>query len=1454
MSDTNRTYRIKADVLNEQSISLNLNQDYESFDILSVNISQKDLYKLHSADYGVIVGRVVANGNFGIPNAKISIFIPRDADFNVTSELESLYPYILSTAKNSKNVRYNLLPDEKVSDCHQVVGTFPNKTYLLSNDVLMDVFDKYYRFTCRTNNSGDYVICGVPVGNHTLHMDLDLSDCGILSQRPRDFVYKGYTIEQFENPNKFREGTEYDTLSQVFTQDQVVNVIPFWGNTEEGEQIGITRADISVAFKFEPTCVFIGSLVSDNASNGISRKCVPTNTMGAMDELVTGEGTIEMIRKTPGGAVEEFQIKGTQLINENGVWCYQIPMNLDYMMTDEYGNMVPTDDPEKGIPTRTRVRFRMSMQDNEANTDNYFRCKVLVPNRNSLGDMGFGPDYDFGTNTREESFRDLFWNYVYSVKSYIPRIQKTSSAKSERFTGIKHTNIYGNNNPMPYNNIRIRIPFMFTLLCSLIKTYISLTYFMNRVIAYLFMLLAGMHRLFGTKPTILFGKIQVPNWYDLEMFLNCRASFITIGDGLCPEMEGWYFAPVSQEALDKSSGVDYGDIESATLLNSTFNSLAGNKCTNDQGEDIEEKYNKHKNDWITLQAVSRTNGKPSSTNRTENGIVVSGITDRGPAQGSNSSEASSEDRYDKTSTDYNNRDENDNSTVCLTTNVDYLLSCVEMHLAEEYRVINFDFYNDWVNGTIYVPRFMRYVKPKRTYLWGRIKYKEKIRGCMDDTTIFSSSRKYFQQCAIRYDVKQDGRIQIGSQNVGCVGTDSKNKTKMKCHTKKGSDYVKIFKSRGGIVKDKKTIIGQSVYYMKPYDSTFTGIKTLVNDMWVDQPGSYYYLYATDLILLGSLNDCDSNGVPQLFRYLSSSSYVMPTNLALTTMNEEAYIYTTSGGTLCKQENKDGKATKENFGFEGISVAPLTYQAESAATANSDDPIEIGEGDDAVPVTEAAGIAWNYAGPDQEIILDSKNLSESSLLYNPGGHFLGISCTESQTTLKSCINLQRICEFGSTMSMRKEIVTKVSGSTNGGVEFSYSYIVPNGIISGDEIVATDPRAMFATMNSRILLTSGRTNEVGYPLYSLDYLRPTGFDGILSNKIKSSLFNRLIETSSFTYEGGSANTDYYSASQSYMRVLEFKNNDYVKFRYGTDVVNDIKKRFIGSNGTTLPQYENSFYFFFGLRNGSTALDEFNKQFYSQCEGNILYKEPKLDVKTSFTFESGGTININVINFGRSTTQLKYQVIFGNVEILSAGTGERSVSFDGLGPGVYDIKVTDVTDGDGGEYLEGKAYVGVDLIQFDVTPVEPMTSDRNVFDSGVTQYSGRTGGYLLFDHAVTINGKYYNLSNAHMDDGGDIVYWRVRAGSDFSIRLEGFSDVLPFVNENGDEKFMVFKDTGDTISIYLKYGNDGNSEFLVYTHTFTDNSDMYIDFGDDLVYRNNNESGSFSGLTFNNWTRPV
>jgi hypothetical protein len=132
MSEINKTYRIRTDVgrnSNEKYITLdtNLVQDYDVFDILSVKINSVDTYKLHNANYGVVVGRVLANNGFGVPNAKISIFIPYDTENG--ERVRELYPFSSTASRNKDGVRYNLLPDDKVSDCHQVVGTFPSKQY-----------------------------------------------------------------------------------------------------------------------------------------------------------------------------------------------------------------------------------------------------------------------------------------------------------------------------------------------------------------------------------------------------------------------------------------------------------------------------------------------------------------------------------------------------------------------------------------------------------------------------------------------------------------------------------------------------------------------------------------------------------------------------------------------------------------------------------------------------------------------------------------------------------------------------------------------------------------------------------------------------------------------------------------------------------------------------------------------------------------------------------------------------------------------------------------------------------------------------------------------------------------------------------------------------------------------------------------------------------------------------
>ena len=1236
--DDNKTYRIRTKVGGSEpyNLSVALEQEYTTFDVLSMKITDSDSYRLHNSAYGVIVGRVNANGGFGVPNAKISLFV--EMDYADGDDIREIYPYVAVGSRNGDGIRYNLLPDNKVDDCHQVIGTMPNKTYLLENDVLMEVFDKYYKFTTRTNGSGDYMLCGVPVGSYTLHMDLDLSDCGILSQRPRDFVYKGYTIEQFENPNQFKVSTELDSLSQVISQDTTVTVNPFWGSSENGDTIGITRADIDVPFKFEPTCVFMGSVVSDAASNGVSKECIPTDNMGAMDEMVTGEGTIEMIRKTPGGDVESFEVKGTQLINADGVWCYQIPMNLDYMVTDEYGNMVPTDNPEKGVATRTRVRFRVSLQESSDSLDGYYRAKVLVPNNPQLTETGHEEyDYNFGTYTRDDSYRDLFWNNVYSVKSYIPRFGKSLRWKTEKFSGIKHCNIHGNNNPIPYDNIRIKLPFMFTLLCALIKAYIRIVGFIN-------MFKNLLLRVPIVRKRMAKGKAK-PGKDNNE-----PGKYVLIADGLCPDLEGWYFAP---KAIPKRKRRKW-----------------------------------HKQYWKnTFKFISGTGG---------------------------GSEDGDADFNDNQSIDYNEGQSNDTAdSVCLTANIDYLLACIEMNLAQEYKVINFDFYNDWINGTLYIPRWKRYIKRKRSFwIFGR--KIEKVRGCMDNPKIFSKTRRYMQLCSLKYrETLADDYSAIYSK----VSFDKSNKY----HKKHGRGLASIFGKNGGLVHEEKTMQNQYVYYLKPCD--WRGTTKKVN------------LFATDVILLGSLNTCDKHGIPQMFKFLSSSSYKMPTNLALTNMDTDGPLYATKDGTTCSGQNSFGNTGIRMVNGDGENT---TLTNEVLYYKGTDGAIVYGEDDeyidysDTMPITEAAGISWNYSGPGQ-----GKNNSDK--MYYPGGHFLGISCVNSQTNIKSCINLGRICEIGTTMSERKEIVRRVAGKADGtGDSIQYTYNVPTGFISKDEVIEADARAMFATLNHRRLIATKLDATTGYYTYDMDYLRPEGFNGEMRDvvfNIKNSPYNAAVQTEdevlpNVSVAGGRDDYDPEAFRNTQRRTLEYPVSSYYLFRFGLTnddiykgrITENQKRRFLRNDGSSmyLPQYENSFYFYFGLKDGATALDEFNKQFFSTCaHESTIRRTETLSVESS----SNAATLVGEITIDMEGLMPPYSIKVLNsdgVDITNGKFSEYDEAILVLGVGFGDYTVV-VEDGKGISYSES-INVGKDSIAGDMKPYH--FNMESPVSSGQWYYGGFIG----------------------------------------------------------------------------------------------------------------------------------
>ena len=74
-----KSYRIRTAPGTDKNIRVNINQDFDFLEILSLKLRQEDVYTRFCADYGVVAGRVIVNGGYGVPNANVSIFVPLDA-------------------------------------------------------------------------------------------------------------------------------------------------------------------------------------------------------------------------------------------------------------------------------------------------------------------------------------------------------------------------------------------------------------------------------------------------------------------------------------------------------------------------------------------------------------------------------------------------------------------------------------------------------------------------------------------------------------------------------------------------------------------------------------------------------------------------------------------------------------------------------------------------------------------------------------------------------------------------------------------------------------------------------------------------------------------------------------------------------------------------------------------------------------------------------------------------------------------------------------------------------------------------------------------------------------------------------------------------------------------------------------------------------------------------------
>jgi hypothetical protein len=398
----------------DKVLQVKLDQDFDTLEILSLAIFPNDVYLRNCATFGTICGRVFCNRGLGLPNARVSIFIPIEEVDESNPLISSVYPYKSFEDFNEDGYKFNLLPYSQSHSGHVPVGTFPDRVDALTDPTVVEIYDKYYKFTSKTNDSGDYMIFGIPIGEYDIIMQVDLSDIGEFSLLPQDLLRMGLANESQLDGTRFKFSENYSELPQIVTLKKVVQIAPFYGQKDICDHY-ITRADFDLTseagIELKPTAVFMGSVISSENRKKLKRNCRVPAKQGWLCNLVAGPGQIETVRHTifsdnQGRPIlEEFRLENDgKLIDENGTWLIELPMNLDFVYTDEDGIKRISTDGERGVPTKSKYRFKVKWQQSPQLSEENRRGYFLVPNIKEWGWSNYANDPNFtnvGTGTIE---------------------------------------------------------------------------------------------------------------------------------------------------------------------------------------------------------------------------------------------------------------------------------------------------------------------------------------------------------------------------------------------------------------------------------------------------------------------------------------------------------------------------------------------------------------------------------------------------------------------------------------------------------------------------------------------------------------------------------------------------------------------------------------------------------------------------------------------------------------------------------------------------------------------------------------------------------------------------------------------------------------------------------------------------------------------------------------------
>jgi hypothetical protein len=238
---------------------------------------------------------------------------------------------------------------------------------------------------------------------------------------PQDLVRIGRATEEQFDGKKFKSSPNFAELPQIVVINKTIEVVPFWGE-EEVCQVGITRTDFDITAEagitISPVAVFLGSIISQTTDAAIKKSCKSKKITGNLCKMITGPGEIIAISQTIQNDSNGLPIlkkaalpNGGKLIDADGAWMFDLPMNFDYVTTNEFGEQVISKDEKVGVPTKAKYRFKIKWQQSKNISEDYRRAYFLVPNLREMGWSTSTIDPAYTSNLVEKSYAfDLDWS------------------------------------------------------------------------------------------------------------------------------------------------------------------------------------------------------------------------------------------------------------------------------------------------------------------------------------------------------------------------------------------------------------------------------------------------------------------------------------------------------------------------------------------------------------------------------------------------------------------------------------------------------------------------------------------------------------------------------------------------------------------------------------------------------------------------------------------------------------------------------------------------------------------------------------------------------------------------------------------------------------------------------------------------------------------------------------